>query len=871
MPSRLHESDAQSRLQVAGPNALVQPRRKSAAARILGQLQSPLLLILLAAASISVLIGDLGDAIVIAAVVTLNAVLAAFQEGRADRSLRALRRMATPGARVVRGGRERIAPVADLVPGDVLVLSAGDAIVADARLFETAALQCAEAALTGESVPVPKGVEPVAAEANLAGRTSVVHAGTHVTSGRGRAVVFATGGSTEIGRIAALVDRAPEPRTPLEQRVDRFGKQLSAVAVALLAVVVGVGLARDVPLLQIALIGMSQMVGMVPESLPVAMSIALAAGMQRMARRKAIVRRLAAVETLGSATVVCTDKTGTLTRNEMTVVAIWLPDGRLVRLEGGGYSAEGSFLEGGRSLEAASDAALRDLLTAAVLCSDADVAERGGSWEPIGDPTEAALVAAAAKAGIRARYARGAAPRTGELPFDPAEKRMATEHRSSSGRFVLVKGALEAVLPLCAKGPADGAGSHPAVAAAEALASQGLRVLAVARADGASLEQGIGALTGRFALLGLAGEEDPPRPHARGAVEAAQQAGVLPVMLTGDHARTGLAIARAVGIAGEDATAIDGDALERLSDSDLQRRLDGARVFARVLPSHKLRIVEAFQRRGEVVAMTGDGVNDAPALVAADVGVAMGSGTEVAKQAADVVLVDDEFATIVAAIEEGRVVFANIRKTALLLLSTSAAEVAVLVVAMALGYPPPFAAVQILWNNLVTEGLVALNLVMDRPQGDELRSPPLPPGESLLPRAALGRAALMTATIAASTLVWFAGRIAAGVPFAVAQTEAFTMLAVAEWFNALNCRSERRSVFGARAFSNPWFLGGLLVANALQAAVVFVPALNGAFHTSPISLPAVLGIGAVSSSVLWVEELRKLIARRSDRLHGAGA
>jgi magnesium-transporting ATPase (P-type) len=875
----LSAGEAGARLARFGENALAEPPRRSATAVFVQQFKSPLIYLLLVAAGIAFALGHTSDAAVVTAVVLLNAVIGALQEGRAERALAALRRFNVHHARVRRAGDARLVPSRDVVPGDVLELEAGDAVCADARLLESAALQVAEAALTGESLPIAKTEAALAAETTLADRSNMLYAGTHVTAGRARAMVVATGRGTELGRIASLAAHAREPRTPLEERVDRFGRYVVVVAIAAFASVVIIGSGRGIPTGEILMIGLSQLVGVIPEGLPVAMTIALAVGVQRMARRKTVVRRLSAVETLGSTTVICSDKTGTLTRNEMTVTALHLPDGRDLSISGAGYRPVGELVErrpdGDTTLVAGSDEALRDLLEAAVLCNDAQLVsgdEPGQEWAPLGDPTEVALVVLALKGGASPAEVRARHPRRAELPFDPAAKLMATQHPRDRGSFVVIKGAPEVVLQLCGAErvagedlPLDDRRRAQLAAVAQGMAESALRVLAIAAARDTELDAhaGFAALAGRAALLGLVGQLDPPRPEARLAVARCRAAGIRPVMVTGDHLATGWAIAHQLGIADQDDAALVGSALEAMPDAELDEHLATTSVFARVPPAQKLRIVEAYQRAGEVVAMTGDGVNDAPALVKADVGVAMGqAGTEVAKEAAKIVIGDDNFATIVAAVEEGRVAYQNIKKALLLLFSTSAAEVVVLLLAMLLGYPPPFAAVQILWNNLVTEGVITVNLVMEPAEGDEMTRPPTPRDEPLLTRPMLGRLTLMVAAIAVSTLGWFLARTAQGVPAPQVQTETFTLLAICEWFNVLNCRSPRRSALTLDLFKNKWLVGGLVLGNLLQLAVVFWAPLGAIFHTAPFGWREFLALGLVGSLVLWVEELRKLTVRR---------
>jgi Ca2+-transporting ATPase len=548
------------------------------------------------------------------------------------------------------------------------------------------------------------------------------------------------------------------------------------------------------------MIGISQVVGLIPEGLPVAMTVALAIGVQRMAKRRAIVRRLSAVETLGSTTVICSDKTGTLTRNEMTVTSLWMQRTGEVEVTGAGYAPEGS-------IACAPAPDLCALLEAAALCNDARVVPP--DWRVIGDPTEAALVTLARKGGVDPDELRAAHPRCAELPFDSATKMMATQ----TGSTVMLKGATEAILPLCTHmrdGDHDVALDVQVVhAAVEAMTSRALRVLAIAEIPNSNIEP---SLERRAALLGLVGQIDPPRVEAAGAVATCFAAGIRPVMVTGDHKLTGLAVARTLGIARDDDRAVDGVELDGMTDATLAAELPRISVFARVHPAQKLRIVEAYQKRGEVVAMTGDGVNDAPALMRADVGVAMGiTGTDVAKEAAKIVITDDNFESIVAAVHEGRVVYRNIKKAVLLLMSTSFAEVLVLLLAVMFGYPPPFAAVQILWNNLVTEGVITVNLIMQPPEGDEMRQPPISPREPMITRAMWQRIALLTPTIVVVTLGWFSIRLASGVPFAIVRTETFTLLAVCEWFNVLNCLSDHRSALRDDVVKDRRRLGGLAV------------------------------------------------------------
>ncbi len=860
----LSSEQARQRLRSVGPNALPEPQRRSLLAVFGAQFRSPLIYLLIAAAGLAMALGHSEDAAVIFVVLLANAVIGAVQEGRAENSLAALRQLETRQARVVRDGAERVIAAHDVVPGDILVVEAGDAIAADARLLASSTLQVAEAALTGESLPVDKRLPPLAPKTPLADRENMVYAGTHATAGRAHAVVVATGTQTEIGQIATMAAAAVEPRTPLELRIATFGRAVMVASLAMFALVLGIGTLGGIPFGEILMVGISQVVSMVPEGLPVAMTVVLAVGVQRMARRQAVVRRLAAVETLGSTTVICTDKTGTLTKNEMTVTAVRLADGAEFQVTGVGYEPVGHVQTDGRTVDVSSHDGLREILDAVALCNDAQLhppEHPGGPWQTIGDPTEVALLALAGKGGVVPSELRRRCPRRAELPFDPTARMMATQHDTTNGSRVYLKGAPEVVFALAAATDAV-----PALAAAaDTMAARALRVLAVGVVDDATIDgsRGFAAFAGRVRMLGLVGQIDPPRPEVADAVAQCRAAGIRPVMVTGDHRRTALAIADELGIARDGDGVVDGVELAALDDDELAARIGTIAVFARVHPAQKLRIVTALQRQGAVVAMTGDGVNDAPALVAADVGVAMGkSGTEVAKQAAKVVLGDDNFATLVAAVEEGRVIHGNLKKLILYLFTTSVAAVVILLLALLLGFAPPLLAVQILWINLVTDGMLTVTLIMEPAEGDEMQRRPIPRAEPILGRALLARVAFLVPAMAASTLGWFVWRQAQGVPFAQVQTETFTVLAVCQWFNVLNCRSAHRSALGMSLLRNPWLIGGLVLGNALQAAVVWFRPLGAMFHTVPIGLETVLAIGAVASLVLWVEELRKLVARR---------
>ncbi|MCX7825802.1 MAG: HAD-IC family P-type ATPase, partial [Verrucomicrobiae bacterium] len=748
----LSSQEAAKRFVEHGPNELREKAGTPAWVMFLHQFKSPLIYVLLAAALVALFLGELKDAGVIFGVLVINAVIGFIQEGRAERSMVALKKLASPKSRVRRDGKVVSVPSRDLVPGDVLILSAGDRIAADARLTDVAALICSEGALTGESTGVNKKLEPLPEDAPLADRKNMVFAGTVVASGRGESVVVATGMHSELGKIATMVQEAGETLTPLQVRMQSFSKMIIIVVLSVIGLVFMQGLWRGLPVREIFMVALSQAVSAIPEGLPVAVTVALAVGMQRMARRRAIIRKLAAVETLGSATVICTDKTGTLTKNEMSVTRVIMP-GRKISVTGIGYEPKGEFQdENGKPVTAGAGTDLRALLECGALCNDAALTEpaEGGGWQILGDPTEGALVVAAEKAGLKTAELRGSQKRVWEIPFDAKYRMMATGHSAGEGRVrVCVKGAPEEVMGLCSQTRQDGqrrafeeADREAIRSAQKELSADGLRVLAFAEGElpRVELTDGYNCLAGKLTFLGLMAQIDPPRPEVRDAVTLCKQAGVRTVMVTGDHTLTGKSIARELGIAGEGSIALPGADVPKMSEEEFDRALDKVAVFGRVAPEHKLRIVEGLQRKGHVVAMTGDGVNDAPALAKADIGVAMGiTGTEVAKEASAMVITDDNFTTIVSAVEQGRIIFNNIRKAVFYLFSTSAAEILGLMTALISGLPLPLRAVQILWVNLVTDGALTVNLVMEKAEGDEMGRPPLKRHASMVPRRMLYR------------------------------------------------------------------------------------------------------------------------------------
>ena len=859
-----------------GWNTLPEARSLPLPMVFLRQFASPLIYLLLAAALIAFVMGDRRDGFVILAVLVMNSLIGTFQEGRAQRTMEALRKLTLAKARVLRDGSELEISAPELLPGDLLLLAAGDQIGADARLLEVASLSVDEAALTGESLPVSKQPTPLPRETTMSERSNIVYSGTHVCSGRGRALVVATGMNSEFGKIAGLTTSAREPKTPLEARIATFGRSLAWASVLLFLVILGCGLVRGLPFQEILMVAISQLVSVVPEGLPVAMTIALAVGMQRMARRGAVVRRLGAIETLGSTSVICCDKTGTLTRNEMTVKSVWLPGTGMMEVSGEGYSPAGVITQGGSPIDDATRRSLLPLAEAALLCNDALLlppSKQDQRWQILGDPTEAALLTLGAKMGLSTGGLRERWQRVSEIPFDPSAKIMATLDRDRDSVVrISLKGAPEVIISLCASARVgtsirtiDPTLRAKALGIAEEMSRQALRCLAVAEGDHPVIDAhgGAGQFSGKLTLLGLIGQMDAPREEVAKALERSAAAGIRTIMLTGDHKATGLAVARRLGIAKEGDIAMEGGELEAVPDEELPEILRRTSVFARIYPAQKLKIVAALQSGGEIVAMTGDGVNDAPALARADVGVAMGiTGTEVAKSAAKIVITDDNFGTIVAAIQEGRIVYRNIKKVILFLFATSTDEVIVLLLALFFQLPLPFAAVQILWINVVTESVATVNLVMEGGEGDEMNQPPVPAGDPLLDREMMRRLLVMVTSSVLVVFGFYLWRLSSGAPFVLVQSETFTLMAVSQWFNVLNCRNLRRSVLDRRIFSNFWLTGGLLCGVLLQYLVIYSEPLNRYFHTTPIPSRDLVLIVGLGSLVLVTEEIRKLLSRR---------
>jgi len=859
----LSEAEAQRRLARYGPNALPEPPGRSILRAFAEQFANFLVILLLAATVLAAAIGEYLDAGTIAAIVALSAVLGMAQEWRAERAIQALRAMMAPTAHVLRDGRVRELAASFLVPGDVVLLEVGHYVPADLRLAQTVSLSLNEASLTGESIPVRKDSSLVLpSETPVADRRNCAFAGTLVTYGRAVGIVVATGPSTEIGRIAALISAYGEEETPLQRRMAGLGRWLGGAAVAISVLVFSVGAATGQDLLDMLLTAVSLAVAAVPEGLPAVVTIGLALGMQRMARRHALMRRLSAVETLGSATVIASDKTGTLTRGEMTVVSLYLGPGLPpVDVTGVGYEPVGEFRCDGGSVDPHRNPHLRLLLTAGALCNDARLQEERGRWHVVGDTTEGALVVLATKAGLSPEHLGCEHPRVREVPFSPERRRMTTIHRRGGRLVAYHKGAPDTLLPLCSHRQVVEQVMHLSpeerdkiLAANEEMASLGLRVLALAYRP---LERLLTEeeVEGEMLFLGLVALQDPPRPEVREAVALCRQAGIVPVMITGDHAATALAIARDLEMVGLEGTVLTGGELTRMGDEELRRAVNQVRVYARISPEQKVRIVEALRDVGHIVAVTGDGVNDAPALKRADIGVAMGiTGTDVAKEAADMVITDDNFASIVAAVEEGRKIFDNIRNFVVYLLGANIGEILVVFVGVVSGLPLPLLPMQILWVNLVTDSLPALALSMEPGDPDAMRRPPRPPHEAVVSRPMASLLAVRGLVVALATLAAFILSLEVfDASDDGARSVAFATLVVAELLKAYGSRSLYRTVVGLGVLGNRHLVGGTLISFGLLLAVLYLPPLQEAFHTEVLGLRewlAVVGLGSLPLLVI---------------------
>jgi Ca2+-transporting ATPase len=903
--SGLKSEEARARLERYGKNELAVEKPEPPWRKFLHQFQDVLVILLLVATAISAALWLYErnsalpyEAIAIFAIVLLNAVMGYVQTSRAEQAIASLRALSPAEATVFRDGERRNVPAAELVPGDVMLVEEGDTIAADARLIDCVALKTAEAALTGESPPVSKDTDPIPDEMLLGDRQNMIFSGTVASYGRGKAVVVATGMHTEMGHIAGMLKRTSAETTPLQKQLDRTGKLLGLIVIGIAVVMIATIILTEhvtgySAIVAVLIFGVALAVAAVPEGLPAIVTAVLSLGVQRMARRNAIVRHLAAVETLGSANVIASDKTGTLTKNEMTVRKVVTASGS-VSFAGTGYAPEGAVTcTSGTPLSDAVRSELERALTVADRANNSALQQNDGRWTVQGDPTEGALLVAARKAGLDAARLETRFVRVGEIPFSSERKLMSTIHDESTGQertLIFTKGAPDVLLARCTcefvapeNKPLTNERRAEIAKATEDLASEALRTLGVAyralpkdaqqngTADHDSIERDL-------VFAGLVGMIDPPREEAKQAVARAKLAGIRPIMITGDHPKTAAVIATELGIA-DNGRAVTGIDLERLSDEDLRHTVQNSSVYARVNPEHKLRIVQALQHNGAVVGMTGDGVNDAPALKTADIGIAMGiTGTDVSKEVADMVLADDNFATIVAAVEEGRSIFANIRKFLRFLLSSNIGEVMTMffgvllakflgLTAEANGLALPLTATQILWINLVTDGAPALALGLDPADEGVMDKPPRPTGEPVITGRMWSGIVLIGVIMAAGTLLVLDACLPGGLiegtgDMHYAQTMTFTTLMLFQMFNIFNSRSDEQSAF-IGLFRNRWLWLAVAGSLALQVAVIYMPPLQQAFSTVSLTAKDWLFCTGVASSVLWLVEIRKLVVRRA--------
>jgi cation-transporting P-type ATPase F len=878
--------EIQARQERYGPNSLPRQVGHGPLVTFLLQFHQPLIYILLVAAGITAALHEWVDAGVIFGVVLVNAIIGFLQESKAAKALEALAKMTVTEARVLRSGEVHNIPSVELAPGDIVLLQSGDKVPADLRLFRSRDLQIDESTLTGESVPVQKSPDPLPAETPLAERRNLAFSSTLVTYGQGRGIVFATGGMTEVGRISDLVSTADVLQTPLTRKIAGFSRILLIVILVLAVITFAVGVARGESTFEMFMAAVALAVGAIPEGLPAAVTITLAIGVKRMARRRAIVRKLPVVETLGSTTTICSDKTGTLTVNQMTVRELWAP-GQHVEVTGSGYDPHGEIKANGEPRKTLDHTAIQECLQAGLLCNDSTLRQKNGRWDVSGDPTEGALIVSAQKAGLDAKQIHEQLPRVDSVPFESQHQYMATLHDCGTGqpRLIYVKGAVEVVLSKC-EAALDHAGQRVALDAEavvqqlEEMAARGLRVLAFAKGqcrEGASPDysQITHADVTGLTFLGLQSMIDPPRPEAIQAIRACQTAGIRVKMITGDHPVTARAIAEKLGLDGPATTAgqsplvMTSQDLAEKSDHELIDIADRVPVFARATPEQKLRLVRALQTNDQVVAMTGDGVNDAPALKQADIGVAMGvGGTEVAKEAADMVLTDDNFATIEAAVEEGRSVFDNLTKFIVWTLPTNMGEGLVILAAVFIGATLPLLPVQILWINMTTAVLLGLMLAFEPKERDIMRRPPRDPKVPILNGTLVVRMCIVALILLVGAFGSFEWALGHGYSDAAARTVAVNVFVMVELFYLFNCRSLTKSMFALGVFSNRWIGIGVSIMVALQLAFTYVPFMNHMFHTAPIGWSAwwrILLTAAAAYAIIGTEKWlrRKWNGRRS--------
>lgn len=874
----LSQEEAQRCLAEFGPNELAGKEKVSPWTILLEQFKNFLIIILLVAVALSAIMGEVADAIVIFVIILFAAGLGFIQEYRAERAMAALKKMAAPTASVLRDGKETEVPACDLVPGDIILLKTGDRVPADARLIETVNLKLDEASLTGESVPVEKTNKVLPEEISIGDRRNMVFMGTAAVYGRGTAVITATGMATEFGKIATMLQEVKKEQTPLQINLDRLGKWIGIGALALCFTLAGIGVLRGHEILEMLIWGVALAVAAVPEALPAVVTISLALGVQRMVRRHALIRKLPAVETLGCTTFICSDKTGTLTHDQMTIRRIYVDD-KLIDVTGAGYEPKGEFHFGGKALDTENDTALKMLLQIGSLCNDTSLAYVDDAWKIKGDPTEGALVVAAAKAGLWQEHLSSQSPRVGEIPFSSEAKRMTTIHQTPNGRTAYSKGAPEVILNSCNHIYHNGQEANLTyedrkniMSVAQEMAEDALRVLGIAYKRLPDTTNTTEGTEQDMVFVGLVGMIDPPREEVKEAVKLCDQAGIKSVMITGDHKLTAVAIAKELGILKE-GLAFTGTEIDDMSEEEFEALVEKIEVYARVSPAHKLRVVEALTKRGHVVAMTGDGVNDAPALKKADIGVAMGiTGTDVSKEAADMVLTDDNFTSIVAAVEEGRGIFGNIKKYLMYLLSSNIGEILLMAVAILfgplIGLPYgaiPLIAIQILYVNLATDGLPAIALSVDPPEPDVMIQKPRPRGQGIFTKPVIALMVVGGIWSCLVNLLIFKWALDVGKSMMEAQTMCFLTLVVIQFFKAYNFRSERHSIFKIGFFKNKWLNLAIIWEIILLCLVIYLPPLQGPFNTFPLGLVDWMIVLISAGTIFPILELSKAVIRWQER------
>jgi potassium/sodium efflux P-type ATPase len=861
----LHDDEVSKRIQQYGLNKLVEEEKISRLKILFHQFTSPLIYILLVAAVVTFLFKEYIDTGVIMAVVVLNAIIGYVQEYKAEQGVRALKKMLIPRARVFRNGKEKEINSEQLVPGDVVLLASGTKVPADLRLIKTYELKVEEAMLTGESIPAEKSTSTISEDNLTPGdQKNMAFMGTVVVSGRAKGIVVETGERTIIGQIAEKVREVSSIKTPLQDKLERFAKLIGMVIIGFSAILFGVGLIHGSKVSEMFMVAVATAVSAIPEGLPVAVTITMAIGVARMARRNAIIRKLPAVETLGSTTIICSDKTGTLTKNEMTVRLIY--DGEhIYDVTGDGYEPKGEMLHNQMSIKSEEKRHLQ-VLRIGLLCNESNIYEEDGLYKVDGDPTEGAIIVSAMKGGLKPEEEKRHYQQITIIPFESERGYMATLHRHGGRKFIFVKGAPERVLDMCAdSATGDSSKKKESLQIAHNFAKEGLRVLAFAYKEASHDTEELTHhdVESGMTLAGLQGMIDPPRSEAIAAVKGCKQAGIRTIMITGDHAVTAVSIAKKIGLGSDDPEVITGKELETMSDEELFKNVKTVSVYARVSPQHKLRITQQLLKHGEVVAVTGDGVNDAPALKAAHIGIAMGrTGTDVAKEASDAVLADDNFASIFAAVEEGRVVYDNIKKVTLFLISCGFGELIAIIATLLMGFPIPYIAAQILWLNLVTNGLQDVALAFEPAEKGVLRRLPRPPKEGILAGLMVQRTFLMGIVMAAGTVFIFILNLNSDVSLEQARTVALTTMVFFQFYQALNCRSETQSIFKMNPLSNPFLLFSMLAAFFAHLAVLYVPVLQWIFRTVPLTAKEWKEIGALTITIVIAVEIDKWIRRR---------